>query len=29
MRGGPPGRAKKEVDTQKYYDILGVKKDAT
>lgn len=29
--GGHPGqeRAKKEVDTQKFYDILGVTKDAT
>jgi len=25
MRGGP----KKEVDTKKYYDLLGVEKDAT
>lgn len=29
--GGHPGqeRAKKEVDTQKFYDILGVTKEAT
>jgi DnaJ family protein A protein 2 len=23
------GRPKKDIDTQKYYDFLGVKKDAT
>jgi DnaJ family protein A protein 2 len=27
-RGGPGGK-KEEVDNQKYYDLLGVKKDAT
>ena len=27
-RGGPRG-PKKEVDTQKYYDLLGVSKEAT
>jgi hypothetical protein len=28
-RGGPRGGQKEEVDNQKYYDLLGVKKDAT
>jgi DnaJ family protein A protein 2 len=27
--GGRPGAKKEEVDNQKYYDLLGVKKDAT
>ena len=29
--GGPggPGGPKKDVDTQKYYDVLGVSKEAT
>lgn len=27
--GGGPERPKKEVDTQKYYDVLGVAKDAS
>merc|ERR1719230_2048856 len=29
MGGGMPGRPKKDVDTQKYYDLLGVDKKAT
>jgi DnaJ domain len=29
MGGGRPGREEKEIDNQKFYDILGVKKDAT
>lgn len=27
--GGAPERPKKDVDTQKYYDLIGVPKDAT
>jgi DnaJ homolog subfamily A member 2 len=27
--GGRPGREKKEVDNSKFYNLLGVKKDAT
>jgi DnaJ family protein A protein 2 len=29
MRGGPVGRPKKDVDTNKFYDLLGVKKNAS
>jgi DnaJ family protein A protein 2 len=29
LGAGGPERPKKEVDTQKYYDILGVSKEAT
>lgn len=29
MFGGAAGGPKKDVDTHKFYDILGVKKDAT
>ena len=28
-RGGPRGAPKEEIDNKKYYDLLGVKKDAT
>lgn len=28
-RGGPGGAKKKEIDNTKYYELLGVKKDAT
>jgi len=28
-RGGPRGGPKKDVDTKKFYDLLGVSKEAT
>lgn len=28
-RGGPGGAKKKEIDNTKYYELLGVKKEAT
>jgi hypothetical protein len=28
-RGGRPGREEKEIDNSKFYNLLGVKKDAS